>query len=195
VVRIALVALVAAAGCTGGLDCAIGNPSAAPELTLVTRTVEGRLAPLAAGGEIHLIKPPQGGEVVLVGARARNVACVVQVFASLRDEASGRIAGSEGRPVKLTPTADGWGEPEHPAEFSNYANVPACPSGNMALRKNLHGEPYLVRLRLEDRGRSAEATARVTPICAEPGLADKCRCECGANYVLGQSCAPDGGTP
>jgi hypothetical protein len=125
-VRIAPLVLLAAAGCTsGGLDCAIGNPSGAPEITLVTRTVDGRAVPLADGGEIPLIEPPQGGKVVFVGARARNVACVVQVFASLRDEASGRIVGSEGRPVKLTPAADGWGEPEHPTELSNYANVPA----------------------------------------------------------------------
>jgi hypothetical protein len=186
--------VTAAVACSGEAFEVIGDPLAAPLITIVTRSVDGRAVPVSDLGEIPLVHPPQGGKVVFAGVRARNVTSVLQITASLRDEESGRIVGHEGRPVMLARAPDGWGEPAQPAELSNYANIPACPSGNIAIQRDMYGRSYTLKVRVEDRrGRTAEASVRVVPACAEPAFLEQCRCECAAGYVLGASCVPDGG--
>jgi hypothetical protein len=173
----------------------IGDRALDPEIELVFRTADGQLADLVAGGEVPLIQPPQGGKVVLVGVRARNVdGCGLQLTASLRDPCTDRIIGLESRPVNLRAGADGWGEPSQPAELSDYANLAACPSA--AAVHDIEGEPYLLRIRVDDGdGREASAEAMIVPVCAEPELVDQCKCECSFDYVLGDPCVPeiDGG--
>jgi hypothetical protein len=192
-----LLALAAAlAGCSDP-ECFIGSASSPPELSLVARSVDGRVVPITDGSIITLAQPPQGGKVIFVGPRARNVSCVVQITAALKEESSGRLVGTEGRPVILAKGADGWGEPSQPVELSNYANLAACPGGNIAIRQDIFGKTYVLSLHLEDRhGHTVDASAHVLPTCNEPGLENQCQCECSGSYVLGQGCAPaDGGAP
>jgi hypothetical protein len=184
------------AGCSrDGSDCFIGDRDAGPELAIVVRSLDGRALALAPGAEVPLTHAPQGGKVILAGVRARNVSCIVELTGSLRDEESGLLLAVEVRPVLLAPTADGFAEPDTPAELSNYANIPACPNPTARIPRNVFGEPWALKVRIEDRrGRSAETTVRVVPVCAEPGFQAQCECECDARYVLGTRCpAPEDG--
>jgi hypothetical protein len=181
--------------CSGGGDnCYIGDRMAAAELVPVHRTPDGRMVDIVEGGAVTLEQPPQGGRVLFVGVRAKNVSCALPTLqATLRDEASGRIAGLEERPVVLKPAASGFGEPDQPAELSNYSNLAACPNGNFRLQQDLFARSYRLELRIVDRfGKTAEVSRRVVPDCAPEGFA-QCRCECGACYVLGDACGADAG--
>lgn len=128
---------------------------------------------------------------MFISARARNInVCPLQILASLRDECTGSILSREERPIVLEPTGDGWAEPRQPMEISNYSNLPTCPRA--AAMRDMEGEPYLLRLRVEDEaGRVAEASMRITPYCAEPDRLERCLCECDSDFVLGEMCAPD----
>ena len=178
-------------------ECAFGDPDAPLELAIVYRTLDGESVDVVDGAAVPLIQPPQGGKVLMVGARVRNVdACMVQLTASLRDECTGRIVALEQRPVILADRGDGWGEPADAVRLDDFANVPACPSA--AAERDIEGEPYLVKVRVEDgAGRSAEAELTVVPECAEAANEQQCKCECDGAYVLGQACEPevDGGPP
>lgn len=192
--RLVLILWCASACSDDTSECVIGDRSLDLELEIVYRTVDGRTADANVDGEIPLIQPPQGGKVALIGARVRNAGCVVQLTASLRDPCSNRIVALEQRPVTLVLREDGWGVPESPAELSNYANVPVCPSA--AADRDLEREPYVATVRVEDgTSRTAEKQLTVTPVCAEPELETLCQCECDANYMLGEPCVEeaDGG--
>lgn len=171
--------------------CFVGDPSAPPELVIIHQTLDGTYAETAPGGAIPLILAPQGGRVLFVGAKAKNLdGCPVRLLASLRDPCSNSLLALEQRDVMMKATADGWLEPEDPAQISNYSNLPACPRA--ALERNVDGTEYRLRVELEDRaGRKAEAFVNVIPACNQPGLVDQCLCECSATYVLGEACTGD----
>jgi len=149
------------------------------------------MAPLVDGGEVSLILPPQGGKVFLVGVRARNLdVCNVRLASAIRDHCTGRIVGRDGRPIFMVKGADGWAVPRQPHELSDYANVPACPS--FGTERDVDGEPYDLELSLIDgRGREILINSTVVPVCAEPGVAGQCECECDKDYRLGAACEPD----
>jgi len=179
--------------------CAIGDRALPPELQIVLGQPGGS-APAyvvaSEGGAAPILTPPQGGKIVLAGVLAKNVGCFVQISASLRDECNGRALAVESRPVGLRARADGWGEPADPMQISDYSNLPICPRAQA--ERDLEGEPYLLTVHLSDgAGREAEASLRVVPTCAEPDALAACVCECDADYVLGQVCAPepDAGVP
>ena len=159
--------------------CPLGDASstAKTEMTIVARTPDGRLAPLAEGDALSLIEPPQGGQVVFVGVRAKNLdGCGVLVTASLRDATSGRLIGIESRPIDLVKAADGFGETPSPGDITTFANVPVCPNRDAV--RALSGLPYQLDVSLRDReGRTAQASISVVPTCSEQVL---CPCECGA---------------
>jgi hypothetical protein len=168
--------------------CPMGDlgAGATPEIAVVARTADGRSEPVAPGASLPLVEPPQGGQVVFVGVRARNIdGCGLLVTATLRDAASGRAVGVDARPVDLARAVDGWGETPSPDDISTYANVPVCPNPDAA--RALDGLPYVLEVSVKDRaGRTASATLDVVPSCAEPSL---CPCECRAGADLGSSCA------
>lgn len=170
-------------------DCFVGNPSLPPELVIVHRSVDGKIE--RTEGDLPMIEPPQGGEVAFVGPRVRNIdGCGVVLTASLRDECNNGIIGLEEKMVTLARTPDGWLEPAHPIDISNFSNLPTCPAS--AAERRIDGEPYLLKVRTEDqKGRMAEATMRVTPFCAESMIAERCRCRCVAHPELGGVCQPE----
>jgi hypothetical protein len=178
-------------------ECFLGDPSADPEVTILLRQADGSMIAATEGSAAPLIKPPQLGKVIFVGARARNLdMCGLKVTASLRDECTHRLLSLEGRPVTLTPDGEGWAIPGNPLDIANFSNLPGCPAA--AATRDVEGEPYLLRLKVEDRkGREAEAKLHVVPTCAEPENEGECKCECDGHYVLGEPCTaePDGGLP
>ena len=176
--------------------CFVGDPNADPIIEAVFRDVNGEMKPIVAGGNIPLILPPQGGKVMFVGVRAKNVdGCPVDISTSIRDTCSNAIIALERRPVTLNETSDGWLEPLQPNELTNYSNLPACPRAN--LERDIHGQPYVLTIRITDKdGRMAEQQIEVVPFCSEPEFMDRCMCECRNDFTLGDDCMgerPDSG--
>jgi hypothetical protein len=159
--------------------CPVGDLSSPPELTVVVRTADGSLASVEDGGRVPLVEPPQGGEVVFVGMRARNVdACGVTVAAVLRDPASGAAVGSGKRVIDLRGvTGDGWAQPGSPEDIGSFANVAVCPSASAT--RDVAEQRYSLEVALLDRsGRGATTAVAVVPYCSEAGLYDVCTREC-----------------
>jgi hypothetical protein len=185
-----VLALVALAACgPGDPDCVtfVGDRTQAPAMDVVALGADGTSAVLAGGGAIQLIKPTQGGRVLLAGLRARNVCTgTIEVDAALIDPCNGHVAGLEGRSVQFV-SAGGYAVAAEPTQLSSYANVAVCP--NNIGDRDIEDQAYRLTVSLKDGlGRVASATIDVTPVCAEP--VEECRCICAAGYVLGQPCGP-----
>ncbi|HUQ05789.1 MAG TPA: hypothetical protein VM261_24980 [Kofleriaceae bacterium] len=179
------------AGCSDDAPttCPIGDRTRPIEIVAVHWPAGGTVGDLADGGVVDLVRPIQGGKVVYVGVRARNVdGCNVQLTAALRDQATQQVIALEQRPVRLVDGGDGWGLPE--AAFDHLANLPACP--NAAAARDVDGSTWRLELRLEEPGgRMAETSLVVQPRCALDQELDECRCECDADYELGGACPSD----
>ncbi len=199
-----LIALAVVTGCgTEGAavagECFVGDRDAAPELQLVYRDADGRLTAVGHMSEVPLIQPPQGGKVMFIGARARNIdGCSVLMSSALIDPDTGAVISLERRPIFLDVGEDGWLEPRQPAPSSdvsptftsNFSNLPACPRSN--LTKAIAGEVYELRVSIEDgAGRRSETSVEVVPVCGEPGRMSLCSCECSLGYTLGGSCGAE----
>jgi hypothetical protein len=122
--------------------------------------------------------------------------CGVELTIGLRDECTGEIIGSEGRPVNLVAT-DGANVagPADPTQISNFANVAVCP--NVSSSRNVQDERYRLEAVAVDRdGRMATAQVHVVPFCADPSALATCQCTCTRGYT--GPCAtppPDAGMP
>jgi hypothetical protein len=166
---------------------AIGDLSQPVELSMVVPGEGGVTEPLADGAEVPLVLAPQGGNIIVVGARARNLVSLVLVTAWLHDEATGEDYGLEPRPARLVETADGWGEPEDPVSSANYAHVAACPAAG--LPRDVHDQRWTLVLEVEDcLGAKAEAQVVATPRCLDPEEQGRCDCECSRGYSTADSC-------
>jgi len=184
---VALLALVA--GCPSPTRCPagfIGEAGAAPEAQMVfTDGVSPTLRPATDGTVIPLEFPPQGGFVMYVGARVRNLDACVEIAGSLRDPTTGNEVGFDSRSTTLARAADGWGEPDA-RNLANVSNVNACPAYGP---RDVHATPYDLVIRVSDgSGRVATVTQRVTPTCVQANAAQRaeCICTCQANYTLGR---------
>jgi hypothetical protein len=197
--RMPLLASVLGALACGGSSsapaksCFLGDASKPAELEVVYRTADGMTVSASDMATIPLIQPPQGGKVLFVGARARNVdGCGLTLATALVDPGTGAVVSLERRPVTLEPTGDGWMRPKRPTEASNYSNLPACPRAD--IDRSIEGEVYELRVSISDSaGRKAQTSIRVIPTCGEPELAELCHCECSKDYRLGAGCTEDAG--
>jgi hypothetical protein len=184
-------ALAALVGCSDDAptSCPIGDRTQAIELVPVHWPAGGDVVDLVDGGAIDLVRPIQGGKVVYVGVRARNVdGCNLMLTAALRDRATQQVIALEARPVKLVDRGDGWGLPE--STFDHLANVPACPTASASV--DVDGATWGLELRLEEPGgRRAETALSVVPQCRLADEGDECRCECDSDYELGSACPSD----
>ncbi len=155
--------------------CPIGDLTLPIEMVTVVRMPDGHTEDVREGGAIPLVEPPQGGQVVFVGVRAKNLdGCGVVITATLRDPCTGQIIGVEARPIDLTASSSGWGEPSAPTDIGSFANVPLCPSP--AATRDVHGQRYVLEVDVRDRGkRTAHAALSVVPTCTE---ASRCPDEC-----------------
>jgi hypothetical protein len=192
-----LIALAVVAGCSAGAaapdasqpaGCFTGDAGSDPELTLVQRTPDGQLAAVADGELVWLVEPPQGGEVLLLGVRARNIdGCPLTLSTSLVVPGTTVVAAFERRPVSLEVAPDGWLQPRRPDVLSNFANLPSCPIAG--LDRAVDGESYRVTIEVEDlAGHKGEVSATVVPTCGMNVAPERCRCLCAAGYVLGSVC-------
>ncbi|MEW5855040.1 MAG: hypothetical protein AB2A00_40060 [Myxococcota bacterium] len=171
----------------------VGDPAAEPELVLTAMGDDNVVTVLEDGSRVPMMFPPQGGRVVFIGVRARNVdPCGMELVGALRDPVSGLVR-LDSRVVNLQPTTEGYSETV-PGVISMWANIPTCP--NQWARQDLYEQGFQLEFTVVERnGRSTTRALTVTPFCGEvENLAD-CMCICQQGYRLGQSCSPDGGTP
>ena len=183
----------AALDSSGSEDCFVGDASQPVEFEIVHQTAQRECVTTEDMAEIPLIQPPQGGKVLFVSVRARNLnGCGLTLATALAEPESGSIISLERRPVTLKLREDGWMDPDRPSEASNYSNLPACPRAD--LDRSIEGELYELRVNITDKdGRKASASTRVVPICGEPNLAELCQCECSKDYQLGAQCSAPAG--
>jgi hypothetical protein len=177
-----------------GPSCAlpfIGDPNQ-PIALEVTVLDGGKARVLTEGADVPLIFPPQGGRVVFLGARVTNIdPCAVRLSGAIRDPATSQVR-IDNRTINLRPTDDGFGA-SIDTDISTFSNVPMCP--NQWASTDAFDQPFKVELEVRDRkDRSAKKVITVTPRCAEPDRAAECLCMCKKGYVLGETCAADGGT-
>jgi hypothetical protein len=153
--------------------------------------------PLADGQMLPLTSAPQGGYILVVGMRIKNAElCDSLVQVALRDPCDAHVAAFDGRSVAWTIAADGFAEPAQPTEISDYANVPACPSANLA--QDIDGNAWTLEAKFFDRDQHVTTqTFTVTPTCDGNFDDGECQCECDSLYgqTVGCPTDPDGGVP
>jgi len=176
------------------VECFFGDASAQPEGELVFLDENFTLQPLVSGQAVPAILPPQGGKVIFVGARIKNMdMCSLQANGGVFDDCQTppRIIGREGRGIQMVIT-DGlpFAEPADPTTLNNYVNIPLC--GNFTSSRDIDGEPYRVEIRFSDRARrTLVLQADVTPFCPGTpgdGVFEQCECECDADYSFETAC-------
>ncbi|HEX4420137.1 MAG TPA: hypothetical protein VH165_19615 [Kofleriaceae bacterium] len=176
-------------GSCGGSDkptaksCPIGDPTAPAELQIVNLEADQATVNLTQASDlVPLVPPPQGGWIVLLGARARNLdGCQLTLTTALVDACTGQILQVDVRPTQLELGDDGWGV----SSLTTFGNLPVCPQ--LTATRDLHDVPYIVKVVVEDtHGQKASAQLSIIPTCGtEPS---RCTCECARDYVMGQSC-------
>jgi hypothetical protein len=181
---IALASLLALAGCpfhhdptcnasppdAGGVG---GTNGAYAQLVAVDETFT--LVDIHDGGTVPLMRAPQGGHIILLGARVMDTAsCMPEATGLLRDTTTGAVIGQDRATLYLQASTGGWSEPSN--ALSSMPNVPVCPSG--AATRAINGNAYTLELTLSDGGDTiASLTAVVTPTCSMND--DYCATECG----------------
>jgi hypothetical protein len=165
-------ALVALAGCPKNPPtCHVQVPDGgAPgggngvDVVIVVAAQDGTLVEVHDGAQVPLVFAPQGGHIMLVGARIKNSSdCQLDATGDLRDPATNRVLALDKRPLLLTTAADGWAQPSDPA-LSSMPNVAVCPSA--AATQSIDGNAYTLELTLVAGGTTvATLAATVTPTC------------------------------
>ena len=175
-----------------GVLAACGDPAAPAcevpgdvELGLVAATAAGELVDLAAGDDVPLTFAPQGGHILLVAPRIRDLAaCTVDVTAALRDKTNDRVVGLEQRPIELTPRADGWAVPADPTSLAGLANLAVCPTSAASTPINDHVFQLEVSIDAGDGVARPMVALDVMPRCAVDDT--YCACDCDPT---GAACA------
>lgn len=193
-----LVLAAVLAGCQS--ECklgVIGDTSSPPTLELIALGNDQKTINVTDHGTVPIYLPPQGGRVIMIGVRARNlIACGAQLTGSLRDSSTGQRR-LDSRTINLVANEDGSGGTVD-GDISTYANIPVCP--NQWAQGSVFDSEYTLTVSVVDQAqRTATATIAVVPTCVggSPAIEAECRCLCKAGYVLGEDCSAgtDGGTP
>lgn len=138
------------------------------EAEIVFADQAGTVARVADQPNVPLVSAPQGGHILLIGARVRATvkSCSVEVNAALRDPATNRVIGLEQRPMTISSYGGEWAGPPPSIGLSDLANVAVCPSSVATTSIDAH--PYQVEVRVVAAGIAiANATATITPTCSD----------------------------
>jgi hypothetical protein len=190
--RVAFASAIAL-GCGGGEApqdasetprCPIGDLAAPAELEIVHLDARSTVIESTAMAAVPLIQPPQGGWIVLLGARARNIdGCRISLTTALVDPCNDEILKIDQRPTRLIAAGDGWGV----SSVNAFSNLEVCP--HITSVRDLSDVPYIVRVRVEDDdGRAAQTEITLVPTCPEDMA--MCNCQCARDYVVGSQCGP-----
>lgn len=169
-------------------ECRLGDTALPLEFEIVHRAPDGTVVATPDLAEIPLFPAIQGGMMLLVGVRVRNViGCRVDLGTALVDTDTQAVVSLERRPITLSPGAEGWLQPARPEALSNYSSLPACPRANLS--RSVNDEVYELQVDVEAAGaRAAQGLTRIVPVCGDDASHDTCRCLCAKDYVLGDSC-------
>ena len=145
----------------------------------------GDLVDLVDGDVVSIRPPDQGGYVVYLGARARNVhGLTAKITAAVRDPSSPRVISLEQRPVRLI-GGDGFAVPE--SRYQDLANVPVC--STVEGPADFDGSMWRLEVQLSDAdGRQAEVHVLIRPECDEQIDPFGCACACDADGLPAGSC-------
>ena len=188
-------------GSSGGSGGSGGSGSASPGALEVIPAMYGGdgkdTIPIADGDAIPLTFPLQGGHVLMIGARIRNLhTTTIKIHGRLVSPIDGTIAGEDTRTVVVSPVEGDETLMQTNIETnSQVANVTVCP--NYAPRA-IDGQPWIVEITVTelyaDAPRTAVGTRTVTPTCGANLPSQKqCQCECDADYVIGKCPISKGG--
>lgn len=211
-----LAALLGGAGCGDDpqapacVGAYLGDEAAPMELELFYLGEDLLPHELPACGAIDIVEPPQGGRVLFVGVRAKNLdPCDTKMAGALRDPGDDSISGVENRSTQFRPVAGraGWGETSAGGDTENgfryVANIPVCP--NMTTNgRDIQQLVGLLEISLTDkRGKKGSLRRSVVPRCAQSDARKRatCECLCEADYTT-EKClnvatwpeSPDAGT-
>jgi len=180
-------------------DESSGANDAAPELFIEPGQFTEEHLPLrmlAEGDRVELWAAPQGGRVVLIGARVKNLTSdriLLRVRVGYPDTSF--IIAEEARTVQMVPVPEqaGTTEPDLTSR-SHVAHVPLCPNYDPF---DIVDRPLEITVQVTalftNTSQMGEVKLRAVPTCLSGAPSEStCRCECQANYALGK-CKPDGG--
>ncbi|HEY7956468.1 MAG TPA: hypothetical protein VII38_14290 [Polyangia bacterium] len=144
--------------------------------------------PLEDGASIDLVRPPQGGFVLFVGALVKNLEEKTVVIDGQLADASGALVSEDKRTVTMMASASDptLFQPDL-RSYTGVANIAVCPSTSPTDRYNL---PFQLTLVVTEPGSGRTGTGKitVTPSCrqTDPTELALCQCECAGNYSLGK---------
>jgi hypothetical protein len=157
--------------------------------------IEQPVEVLENGDPIELWRAPQGGHVLLVGARVRGLESdTISLRVRVRDPESGRIIAEEDRTAVTEVVTDqpGWRQTDRRSN-SQTSHVPVCPNYDSrdVVGKEQRVEVHVTELYADFSTGSTELTLVPTCMQSAPSEHAQCVCECSADYVLGR-CADSG---
>lgn len=195
---------LAAAGCgapspgPGGSGGAAGAGGSGPtdlEVTAMMYTTPDTPEVLCVDGDsFELWRAPQGGHVMVVGARVAGLESdTIELRARLRDAESGWIVAEEARTVVMdeVPGEPGVLQTDRRTR-SQAAHVPVCPDYD---DDDIVDREHILEVEVTELYADfsqGTALVRVVPACMQEGAdQERCRCECSAGYTLGK-CSGEG---
>jgi hypothetical protein len=143
------------------------------DVVLVAEDPNSVISDVTDGSQVTLMSAPQGGHILLAGARVRASSdCQLAATASLRDPNTQRVIALEQRPLLLDKRADGWAVPQQ--GLNAMPNIAVCP--NSAASTSVDGHPFLLEVSLAtlDGTPIVTASAMVTPTCADSYCTGDC---------------------
>jgi hypothetical protein len=144
---------------------------------------------LGEGDPVDLWNAPQGGHVILFGAKVKNMTTeVANIKVRFRRPDTGLIVAEEGRSVKMVgvPGEPGTLQPDIRSR-SQVANVPLCPSyTRIGIVDESFDVEVLVTALYTDPVQTGTAKLKVVARCSTPSDETFCRCDCGPDYFLGK---------
>jgi len=136
----------------------------ASNIQLVASDFNDHLIDITDGSQVTLLGAPQGGHILLVGARIKAAGdCQLVANAALRDTATNRVLGLEQRPLLLERRSDGWAVPRRGLDA--MPNVAVCPASAASTMIYNHEYKLEVTLMTLDEQPVASASAMITPTC------------------------------
>jgi hypothetical protein len=165
----------------------VGGGAAALELTPIMYTpIEQPTAFLTDGSPIELVRAPQGGHVLMVGARIKHSdSDTVKMKARVRDAATGDLINERERTVVLEPVPDDPTTLENNRQtITQMVHVEMCPRPGAY---DVYGRAIIVEIEaveLYSDFTEGATSVEVIPTCmaTDPYFKGLCECECSADY-------------
>lgn len=166
-----LLPLLLLAACGSGEDSDCTDIAPGDAIMLISEA-DSTFHDVTENGPVPLIRPIQGGQIVLVGVRVKSsTTCTYQATGAIYDGVTDAFLGQDIRKLELLPGADGWARPE--PGFVPLINVPVCPAS--AASGRIDGQPQRLQVELAaDSDVVTTLSMTVVPTCSEDGCTMDC---------------------